>query len=46
MKYNDETELLLAISITTDDMNRHVNMFPEVFYLDVTVIIGDPVRGS
>ena len=36
MKYNDETELLLAISITTDDMNRHVNMFPEVFYLDVT----------
>ena len=36
MKYNDETELLLAISITTDDMNHHVNMFPEVFYLDVT----------
>jgi len=35
-KYNDGTELLLAISITTDDMNCHVNMFPEVFYLDVT----------
>ena len=31
MKYIDGTELLLAISITTDDMNRHVNMFPEVF---------------
>jgi hypothetical protein len=28
--------LLLAITITTDDMNRHVNMFPGVFYLNVT----------
>jgi len=36
MKYNDEAELLLAVSITTDNMNRHVNMFPEVFYLDGT----------
>jgi len=33
MKYNDETGLLLEISITTDDMNRNVNMFPEVFLL-------------
>ena len=36
MKYNDGIELLLAISITTDDMNRYVNMFPEFFYLDGT----------
>ena len=36
MKYNDGTELLLAISITTYGMNRHVNVFSEVFYLDVT----------
>ena len=44
MKYNDKTELLLAISITTDDMNRHVNMFPEAFYLDVTANINKQKR--
>jgi len=30
------TEILLAISLVTDDMNRHVAMFPEVMFLDVT----------
>ena len=36
MNYSDGTEVLLAISVVTDDMTRHVAMFPEVFYLDVT----------
>ena len=29
-------EILLALSVATDDMIRHVAMFPEVFYLDIT----------
>ena len=29
-------EILLAISVATDDMLRHTAMFPEVLYLDVT----------
>ena len=36
MNYKDGTEILLAVSVVTDDMTRHVAMFPEVFYLDVT----------
>ena len=36
MGYRKGTEILLALSIATDDMVRHVQMFPEVFYLDVT----------
>ena len=36
MNYKDGTEILLAISLVTDDMNRHVAMFPEVMFLDVT----------
>ncbi len=36
MKYKDGTEILLALSIASDEMTRHVHMFPEVFYLDVT----------
>ena len=36
MSINNQTELLLAISIASDDMIRHVHMFPEVFYMDVT----------
>ena len=37
MNYKDGTEILLALSVATDYMIRHVAMFPEVFYLDVTV---------
>ena len=36
LNYNKNTEILLAISIATDDMLRHVQMFPEVMYLDTT----------
>ena len=36
LKYNSGTEILLAISIASDDMVRHVQMFPEVVYMDVT----------
>ena len=36
LNYGDGTEILLAISLATDDMTRHVAMYPEVFYLDVT----------
>ena len=36
LNYKENTEILLAISIATDDMVRHVQMFPEVMYLDTT----------
>ena len=36
MSLKDETEILLAISVASDDMIRSVHMFPEVFYMDVT----------
>ena len=36
MSFKDETEILLAISVASDDMIRSVHMFPEVFYMDVT----------
>ena len=36
LNYSDGAEILLAVSIATDDMTRHVAMYPEVFYLDVT----------
>lgn len=36
MSYKEGTEILLALSVATDDMVRHVHMFPEVFFLDVT----------
>lgn len=36
MSYKPGTEILLAISIASDEMTRHVHMFPEVFYMDVT----------
>jgi len=32
----DGTEILLAISLVTDDTNRHIAMFPEVMFIDVT----------
>lgn len=36
MSLNSNTEVLLCISIASDEMIRHVNMFPEVFFMDVT----------
>ena len=36
MKYNEGTEILLAVSVATDSMMRHVSMFPEVMFFDVT----------
>ena len=36
MGYADGTEILLALGITTDEMARHVHIFPEVFFMDVT----------
>jgi len=36
MNYEDGTEVLLALSVASDEMIRHVHMFPEVFYMDVT----------
>ena len=36
MNFNNGTDILLALSIATDEMARHVHMFPEVFYMDVT----------
>ena len=36
MKYKDGTDILLAVSIASDEMIRAFHMFPEVAYLDVT----------
>ena len=36
MACNSGTEILLALSIASDEMVRHVQMFPEVAYMDVT----------
>ena len=36
MAYKDGTEILLALSVATDEMVRAVHMFPEVFYMDTT----------
>ena len=36
MKYKDGTEILLAVSVATDSMIRHVSMYPEVMFFDVT----------
>ena len=36
MSFKDQTEILLAISIASDDIIQSVHMFPEVFYMDVT----------
>ena len=36
LSFKKGTEIVLAISIASDDMIRHVMMFPEVFYMDVT----------
>jgi hypothetical protein len=36
MSLKDRTEILLVISVASDDMVQSVHMFPEVFYMDVT----------
>ena len=36
MKYDSNTEVVLMLSICTDEMLRLVSMFPEVFFMDVT----------
>ena len=36
LSFNDGTEILLAVSMASDGMIRHVQMFPEVFYMDAT----------
>ena len=36
MEYRPGTEILLAVSLATDEMVRAVHMFPEVFYMDTT----------
>ena len=36
MEYKDGTEILVAVSLATDEMVRAVHMFPEVFYMDTT----------
>ena len=36
MSFNEGTKILLAISIASDEMIRHVSMFPEVMFMDIT----------
>ena len=36
MNYKSGAEILLAVSFASDEMSRHVHMFPEVFFIDVT----------
>ena len=36
MGYKDGTDILLALSVASDEMVRAVYMFPEVSYMDVT----------
>jgi len=36
MNYKNGTEILLALSVSTNKMARRVQIFPEVFHLDVT----------
>ena len=36
MGFKAGTDILLALSVASDDMIRCVHMFPEVFYMDVT----------
>ncbi len=36
MNYKDGTEIVLILSFASDEMIRMVNMFPEVFFMDVT----------
>lgn len=36
LSFKEGTEILLALSIVSDEMSRCVHMFPEVMYMDVT----------
>ena len=35
LNMKDGTSILISLSIATDEMQRHVHMFPEVMFLDV-----------
>ena len=37
MAYNDGTDIILALSVASDEMMRTVYMFPKVVYMDVTL---------
>lgn len=45
LSYEDGTEILLALSIASDEMARAVHMFPEVWYMDVTANTNRQKRG-
>ena len=36
MNYKDGTDILLAISVASDEITRALHMFPYVAYMDVT----------
>jgi hypothetical protein len=36
LSFTEGTEILLALSMASDEMIRHVQMFPEVWFMDVT----------
>ena len=40
----EEPKILLALGIATDEMMRHVHMFPEIFYMDVTCKLNRQTR--
>ena len=33
---HDETKMLVMLSISTNDMNRYVSMYPDVWFIDCT----------
>ena len=33
---HDDTKMLVMLSISTNDMNRYVSMYPEVWFIDCT----------
>lgn len=45
MHLKSNTEILLALSVATDEMIRHVSMFPETWYFDVTENTNSEKRG-
>ena len=36
MRYKDGMDILLAVSVASDEIIRALHMFPEVAYMDVT----------
>ena len=45
LNYKDGTDILLALSISSDEMMRVVHMFPEVIFMDVTANTNKQGRG-